>query len=395
MFRYRNLFLAIVLMSAYGCVKNETVKPVEFDNSTIYKLPPIAVYMKRPSPELDEDCKEYNKKSIWYECRMNFFDIAKIKTALQYTDMFQQVAWADKRIDYSLSIATAAYQSDDAEDLTSAALAGASLFILPIQTTLDIKSEFVLYWRDFELKRYAYDMKLSLSMSIFDTNSVDKQEVSFADALVSHFLRDSQNDNIFSGEFLASKIQASDYVNDLVVPDRVGDYFHSGTNILPDPLLGAQVRYNHGVVSEYIDIFIFPIRSVEWSGVESILEQEAVIVRKDLELMKIKQTYNDVTFSDNEWLNVESDKGPLKGLHFSATLLDKNDIGYISLTYLFILKDKFIKFRATRQDPSVKFDITPFVKVAVNEIHPPDESVFMATIRQNARKNSISSKAAN
>ena len=63
------------------------------------------------------------------------FDITSIKTALEDTNLFQQVRWADRNLDYSLSIATARYDLEDAGDLTSAALAGASLMILPIQTS--------------------------------------------------------------------------------------------------------------------------------------------------------------------------------------------------------------------------------------------------------------------
>ena len=263
--------------------------------------------------------------------------------------------------------------------------------LLPVQLSYDIKSEFAVHWRGIEIKQYAYDMPVTRTISIL-SGSPEEQDEMFADALVSHFLKDSQSDNIFSGEFLAGAIQASDYVNDLVVPKRIGDYFLAGKNVFPDPMLGVSIRYNHGVLSEYVDVFVYPVRNVDWENVANILEPEAEIVRKDIELMQKQEAYKDVVFNDSEWFDVESDKGILKGLHFSSTLVDKNDIGYISLIYLSLIKDKVIKFRATRQDPTVKFDIYPFVKEALNKIDPPDESMFMASLRQNARKNTISSE---
>lgn len=391
MLSYRNLFLAILSMSVYGCVKNETIKPAEFENEINFKYPPIAVYGKHPSTELENDCREFDKKSLLHHCTVNFFDITSIKSALEDTNLFQQVRWADRDLDYSLSITTATYDLEDAGDLTSAALAGASLMLLPVQLSYDIISEFAVRWRGIEIKQYAYDMPVTRTLSLL-SGSPEEQDKLFAEALVSHFLNDSQNDNIFSGEYLAGSIQASDYVNDLVVPKRIGDYFLAGKNVFPDPMLGVSIRYNHGVLSEYVDIFIYPVRSVDWENVANILEPEAVIVRKDIELMQKQEAYKDVVFNESEWFDVESDKEILKGLHFSSTLVDKNDIGYISLTYLSLIKDKIIKFRATRQDPTVKYDIYPFVKEALNKIDPPDESMFMASVRQNARKNTISSE---
>ena len=79
MLSYRNLLLAVLSISIYGCVKNETIEPAEFDNEINHKYPPIALYSKHPSTELENDCREFDKKSLLHHCTVNFFDITSIK----------------------------------------------------------------------------------------------------------------------------------------------------------------------------------------------------------------------------------------------------------------------------------------------------------------------------
>lgn len=387
-FNYHFIAILLSALSLQGC-NTQNIKRVEYKQDIVYKYPAISLYNKYPSPELEKECVEFDKESVLHHCNGEQLDFPSIRQALEGSNLFQKVNLGDSNTDYSVSITALGFNLEDASELANAAISGASLLLIPLQTSRDIKSEFQVRWRGHPIKQYAYDLPLVNSVSLLNTDSVEEQNEEYLNALISYFLRDTQNDNVFSGEFLAEALGASDYNNDLILPERVNDYFLEGRYIFPDPYLGAQIRYQHGVISSFVDVYVYPIKNIEWSNVEKVLESEATIVKKEIELMQKQNALSHVVFSDNEWLDIKTESVSKKGVRFSTTWLDSDERDFISLSYLFIIKDKIIKFRITKQDADVKFDIDPFVQTTLSTIELPDESLFMATVRQNYRKKSF------
>ncbi len=271
---FKHTLLVASLLTLGACVPKENLKPVEFVRNTEQPYPALSIYSKLPSAELASECKEYDGRSLIHHCLLDQYDITEIMTALSDTRLFQKVDLANQNNDYSLSISSATYNLEDAGELTSAVAAGASLFVIPMTTTRDVKLELDLAWRGISIKQYRYELPLTMHYSLLHLDGGEKANKQFADAVVSRFLHDGQSEKVFSGEYLADALQASDYVNDLLMPDRVGDYFFENKYIYPDPFLGATSRYVHGVISRYIDVYTYPIKGVEWNDTNALLDAE-------------------------------------------------------------------------------------------------------------------------
>lgn len=371
-------------VAVYGCASSPSIEKLATNQDVEIKYPPVSVFWMAPSDDMRSECVKYDESSMLKHCTLNNFNNSAVGDALRDSNLFESVRLADKNNDYAVVINTLTLVSEDGGDFANALVSGVSLFVVPMVLDMSVKSEVTLFWRGVPIKQYSYDFPLAVTNSLFNQESIDEK---FAESLVSRFLEDAQNDDIFSGQFLSSALQASNYQSNLGLPGRIDNYVYENTFVYRDPFLGVNIRYQHQTdLYVYNDVFVYPIRATDWSDETKILQSEAMNVRKEIELLEKEKLIKVLQFNDNTSVEIPDGTNKRTGLMFSCSWTNENGQMIVSYIYLFMSKDKFIKVRGSMPDEFEDYNLDDFVKQVVTSIQVPDEDVFMAKIRQQQRQ---------
>lgn len=374
--RYFVIFMLVGLVTACVSTPNNNIASYDQNAGTVY--PPVSLFITRPTAELNQQCLQFADDSVMQQCQINQFDASLYWQQLHGSGLFEQVMFAREGTDYQVLVSTANMSRETAADITKAAVAGATLLLLPVTNEFSVKAEVTVLWRDLVIKRFSYDVPYTHTMSLFHKPEEGAQH--FAQTLMSYFLRDVEQKQIFSGAFLLSTLQDSDYLQQLKAPAQLRDFHLAGQHIYNDPLAGTQLRYtNQNYIDDYIDVFIYPIRRTDWQDSSLVMHDEVQNVRKELELF-YKQQNKIIKLQAPNKISWQHESRDFDGSYFELTIEDVESLP--SSTYLFIAGDKFIKLRCTFG----AIHAEDLVKTLVPEIVVPEESLFMATLRQRFRQ---------
>lgn len=367
-------FMAMLLSA---CVNTPNKNIASYDKNAKQVYPPIGFFISHPSAELNQQCLQFADDSLMQHCHINQFNASLYWQQLHESGLFENVRFATAGSDYQVLISTANMSRETAADITKAALAGATLLLVPVSNEFTIKAEVTVLWRDVVLKRFDYDVPFSHTMSLF--HKPEDGARNFAQTLISYFLRDAEQQQIFSGAFLLAALQDSDYIQQLKAPQQLLDFHLAGQHIFNDPLAGTQLRYtNADYIDDYIDVFVYPIRRTNWQDQSAVLQEELDNTRKEIELFYRQQNRKLTLHAVNtiSWLHHQQQ---FSGGYFEASIEDTEL--QPSSTYLFIAGDKFIKLRCTFGASHAEV----LVKNLLPGLTVPDESLFMAKLRQRYR----------
>ncbi|MDN3651624.1 hypothetical protein QWY77_02420 [Thalassotalea ponticola] len=381
--RFANAALPLaitVLLSA--CVNTPTSNNVSTSHIDNKSLPPISLFAARPSDALQHECDQFAQSSVLNHCQYAPVDWAHYLNSFQRANKFQQVYPRDSNIEYQLEIAAAGFYQETVEDIGKAALAGATLMLLPIDMQSQIHVEMNLYWRNQKLVSQRYELPHNNTVSLF--HSPEQGNTQFADSVVSRFLNDAQQHQWFGPQFLAAKLQSSNYQDDFTLGEQIDQFAASYKYIYRNPLLGATMRYNHQqFVADYVDVFVYPIREISWHNSQQVLNKEIANVQAEIERYISEHTEQPTLAFNAEQtqfisLDLDTQPTPIQGAYFDGVISEAGKEDIFSSTYLFIVKDKFVKFRASFPASFLR----GFVEQALAQISIPNESKFMATLRQ-------------
>lgn len=234
----------------------------------------------------------------------------------------------------------------------------------PIQLA-SLHTEFTLQWRGFPLNTYSTSTALS----------TEEEFSKSAKEIVSRWKNHVLTMGLFSRDFLYSSLQASDYRNGLTLVSYAGDFFLEDTQLHPDPFLGAVARYRHPMYSDAIlDIAISPIREKltnindNWlnNKIKSEFEQAQEVTESRELTLFIDKSITEITFPS------------VKGMYFSIHASNDIDEPLYAATYVFIVKDKLVKFTS-----SFPYHIAePLVRHIIVTLDVPAESKMMEQVRE-------------
>jgi hypothetical protein len=383
------LITLLTIIFSAGCATTNQMDIATFESNPNLKLPPISVFMKRPSDLFRGECSEFDNKSVLNHCELNNIDLGKFRDEVKSSGIFQDVFYADGDVGYRILLTTGLYNREGGGDLGSAVIAGATLMLAPMIITANVKVEASLYWYEYELKHFSYDLPMEIRASLLTMNQDTDQDI--AKSIASHVISDIQKEDLFSPELLSQSIQSSNYKADLTTPDSVSEYTKAGLNIYNHPFFGVQVRYlNELFNTDYADVFIYPVRSPEWENQKTILDKEMTNIRKDIELSQKENQLTPLNYDEVKFIQMDYGTKKVPVLFFEHEYSDTLSNIFTSRTYLTIKKDKFLKIRHTFiKDDAQKSISYNFAKELFNKISVPDESLFMAKIRKQWRDKSI------
>ncbi|SHF92340.1 hypothetical protein SAMN04487965_2963 [Microbulbifer donghaiensis] len=354
------------------------------------EYPPVSLFYKYLSEELRLECNQFSSRSVLHHCVDNQFDLTSLKHALSRSGSFLQVALGQKEQDYQLLASIAVLDEETGGEIGNAALSGATLMMLPIVMEKTIRAEIVVTWKEVPIKRYDYTIPFEYSASIFNAGSYDD---SIAAHIAEKLLSDLEQENVFAGAYLMAALQASDYENDLSVPETIEDYLFDEKYIHNNPFFGALLTFQHRQFAfDRAEVYIYPIRSTDWTDTATITQGEAENLRRDLKLMQREGQFKEVVLDSVEPLNWKVGGKEIFGSFYSNTLTDVEGQQVRTATYVFTKGDKFVRIRAifpVQEGSATAESPDKFVHTLLEEVSLPEESLFMARLRQQRRQTEI------
>ncbi|MGB0835679.1 MAG: hypothetical protein ACPGR2_14305 [Psychrobium sp.] len=377
----RLLLLSGTIALATGCASTTKTELATYDKHVDYQMPAVSIYHTKLSSELKSKCQRFADESVLNHCRINKVSTRQYSKQFKDTNLFEDVHFANDNIEYSIAIATASMDSETAGEISRAALSGASLMLIPMTNSMDVDAEVSVYWRNFKIKQYDYKLPYISSISLFSDK--EDADIEFAQSLVSNVLKDLQTDQTLSTRFLTKTLKASNYEQDLVVPAKIANFDNMGQYIYNDPLLGSSITYAaEGFHNDRIDLYVYPIRKVDFSDEQSLLAEESKNIKNEFNSVAKQLEWTDIKFSQPKTLTVQHENQQINGVYFEGEYLQKLGEQSFTSVYLFKLKDKFVKFRASFPE---RFITQPISEVFA-QIRVPDESVFMKELRAQGKK---------
>lgn len=183
-------------------------------------------------------------------------------------------------------------------------------------------------------------------------------------------------------------INSTNYATDLVAPETAGPLVFYKREIFEDPLLGAMLRYqNPAFPSDKIDVFVYPIRDFDWSDAENTINGELTIAVGDVDKAIEYGAYESRTTEQITDITAMQGDQTLKGKKAEFTLTKKDEASNLSLVYMFIREDKYIKSRVTLENAdgsSAMADAS--VREILKDLVIPPESQYMKDLRAQHKK---------
>ncbi|AWF80960.1 hypothetical protein BTJ40_09135 [Microbulbifer sp. A4B17] len=176
---------------------------------------------------------------------------------------------------------------------------------------------------------------------------------------------------------------ASNYQQDLITPEETNNFVLTESSIFDEPMLGIALKYdNKQYPTDIINVYVYPIDSISWEDTEEIISVEMKDILTEIDLAIEQGHYKSRSKETLENFSFKAGEKSYTGKKSSFTFTSMNDTEYFSNSYVFIEKDKYIKFRTSFDSrATVKWNGDTAVKEILPGITVPDESEYMKSLR--------------
>jgi len=183
-------------------------------------------------------------------------------------------------------------------------------------------------------------------------------------------------------------VTASNYDTELLAPHMADDLVLMEKKIFEHPALGTMLRYlDQSNPTDNITIYIYPIDKISWENRNQTLNSELRRSLAEIDQAVVDGHYkarNKETISDFKFVNNERS---FSGKKAQLNIINQQDQTYYSDIFLFVAKDKFIKFRTSFNGEQSHFWTgDEIVKSILPGIDVPPESSYMKELRQTHRE---------
>jgi hypothetical protein len=183
-------------------------------------------------------------------------------------------------------------------------------------------------------------------------------------------------------------LSPSDYEKKLVIPQETDDFILINREVFDEPSLGTMLRYeNKNFPEDNITLYVYPIPTISWDNAEETINQELDYALEETDLAVKQGVYKSRGIESKSNFVFTHNTQVFNGVKSKFNLTDKTGVLHYSNTYLFILEDKFVKFRISVDSHlSKETDTSSIVKSLLPLIKVPVESEYMASIRAEHRE---------
>ncbi|AWB66977.1 hypothetical protein C2869_11250 [Saccharobesus litoralis] len=179
----------------------------------------------------------------------------------------------------------------------------------------------------------------------------------------------------------------SNYDKDLKFPDQTASLVMLERHTYEEPLLGASIRYENRYYDEdEIAIYTYPIRHFSWQHNRYLLSSEMRNIFSEIDNAVAQGLYQkregkEVSVYQFYWHGKQ-----YSGLKAKTKIYLLSGLEYTSYSYLFVQKDKFIKFRISQPNANNLAAPDNLVREILPYIDVPSESNYMSKLRELHRK---------
>ena len=343
-YRRRHFFILSAAFSLWYCLSSHA----HADNTPSSDIS-VSVFSTYPSDQLATSCNDISPLGACIEDGISpdlFINIIKEK------GWFKTVMAFNEHYDYELLIAHMNTLSDK----------GRVVHFL----------EMTLLWRGMEINSTSVDIE---SHQDHDGKSSDSKE-DIATRLLSRWYAKSDENHLFTTDFLYSALEASDYTRSLKVPQKLGDFTRFDTQLYPDPFKGAVTRYIHPTFEDaLIDVTVYPLIAKASANRDTLLQQA---LHDDWKKASEVAHARGLNLSKDKPLTTFTANPRATGWRLAMKAESQTSDTIYATTYVFTQHDKIIKISTTF--PTALSD--PIARTLMETIEVPTPSPLMEQVRQ-------------
>lgn len=301
---------------------------------------------------LTEELETYCATDTAIRCELNVLSQPRLLAALQQIDTERNVIKALESSEYELLIGSATIKNTK-------------------NSVQKLVLEVTAQWHGIAIN----DIQLT---AVLDTK-MERVADSISEAsnrLLNQWVESALSKQLFSAEFLYQFLGASDYKNELKVPQQIGDFALSRQHLFNDPLKGMLSRYIHKDFDLAVfDVYVYPLKNDD----SVVTQSRDELLREQQDIQTISKALGKEALTMSEIYELDNLAGlkDVRVFGFEATL-QTNSEPLFATQYAYVKNDKVVKFSI-----NVPARITKnLIAGAINAIVVPPESSIMKQVRQ-------------
>lgn len=305
---------------------------------------PVSVFSTYPSSELDAQCNEPESR-----CEEDSITPDDFVSALKATSYITSLQPYTENNDYELLIANVGKMSTQFAEMT-------------------------LQWRGMEINSHI--VKTSTKEKAGSGEAREHKKFEYAETLIKQWRDHAVHEGIFTAEFLYRALDASNYEQDLAVPNSFGQFTKLDTQLFADPFSGAITRYTHPAYEDaLVDIIVYPFTHKITKDDRTLLNEQ---LDTDLAKASAVAQAQQLTLTLSSPAAPYQVKGIADGWRLGITAESEKAPTLYASTYVFRKHDKIIKIATTF--PTDFSD--PLVDELIQRVEVPKESLLMKRVRE-------------
>ncbi|MEM0911419.1 MAG: hypothetical protein AAGJ37_10620, partial [Pseudomonadota bacterium] len=230
--------------------------------------------------------------------------------------------------------------------------------------------EITTSWRGVTIDEY------NVSTPITDGNTVEL----VAGDILNHWISHVEFSDVLNAKIIYEALNASDYENQLKLPQHVGEFMIQQRALYRDPMQGSITRYVHPDFSDAVfDVSVYPISPFIHDSKlsdDELISAELGAEKRQLLLLIENADIPSYDISEIEDAQLIVSESSIKGFKLRVALNTEFEPAY-STQYVFRKGDKFIKLTGNFPDNVMQ----SLVKQSLPQIIVPPESAFMKAMR--------------
>jgi len=341
---FYSLAFGLLLISPVNAAHAYSVEP----EANVVHSSDVNIY----AAHLTEEFETYCETDTTIRCELNVLSQPSLLAALQQIDAERNVIKALESSEYELLIGSATIKNTE-------------------NSVQKLVLEVTAQWHGIAID----DIQLT---AVLDTNMARVAD-SISEAsnkLLNEWVESALSKQLFSAEFLYQFLGASDYKNELKVPQQIGDFALSRQHLFNDPLKGMLSRYIHKDFELAVfDVYVYPLKSDD----SVVTQSRDELLREQQDIRTISKALGKEALSMSEIYELDNLAGlkDVRVFGFEATL-QTNSEPLFATQYAYVKNDKVVKFSI-----NVPARITKsLIADAINAIVVPPESSMMKQVRQ-------------
>lgn len=181
---------------------------------------------------------------------------------------------------------------------------------------------------------------------------------------------------------------ATDYDTGLIAPVETENFVLISKHTYDEPLLGVGLDYgNKAYPTDNIDLYVYPIDNINWEDIDNTLASEMQDIIAEIDRAVELGHYQTKSEEKVEPFVFSTNNKEFGGLKSSFQLTVEGGRIFDSNSYIFMDKDKYIKFRTSFDSKAtVKWNGDSAVEEILPELVVPSESQYMQELREHRRQ---------